>query len=87
MLREEGRWAFKKMMATYYLDMITRADRRKNVGKAIMEYIQKSIKAQEKSMAETLKDAQPAFEKLKKKVGQAFGTQWPNFYRPINALF
>lgn len=53
----------------------------------MLEFMQKYIKIQERSMIDWIKDTLQSFEKMRKKIGEAFGSRWIGFYKIIAALF
>lgn len=53
----------------------------------MLEFIKNYIKGLEKNMIDWIRGTLQSFEKMRKKIGQAFGNRWISFYKIIAAVF
>jgi hypothetical protein len=49
--------------------------------------MQKYLKSLDKSLINWIRDVLQSFEKMRKRIGEAFGSRWISFYKIIAAIF
>ena len=57
------------------------------MNKMMLEYVQKYLKGLEKNFIEWIRATLQSFEKMRKRIGEVFGSRWISFYKVIAAIF
>ena len=57
------------------------------MNKKMLEYVQKYLKGLEKNFIEWIRATLQSFEKMRKRIGEVFGSRWISFYKVIAAIF
>ena len=86
-LKDDGVFRFKRCLISYMFDMIALGDKRKKLGKKMVDYLKEYLRGLDKGMIEFIKETLNSFEKMRRKIGEAFGTRWISFYKITSTIF
>lgn len=53
----------------------------------MMNYIKQYIKGMQTELSDLIKDVIHSFEKMRRKIGETFGSRWISFYKIVASIF
>lgn len=74
-------------MFAYFNDISQRIEKRKKNARKVVDMLQKYVRGIEKNLIEWIKETLSSFDKMRKKIGESFGSRWIGFYKIIAAIF
>jgi hypothetical protein len=74
-------------MVAYLHEMTDRTEKRRRLSRKMLEFVKNYLKSLDKSFNEWIKDTLASFEKMRRKIGETFGTRWIAFYKIISLIF
>jgi uncharacterized membrane-anchored protein YjiN (DUF445 family) len=68
-LKEDGVFRYRRCMVSYWQQMIVRAERRRTLGRKMVDFVKQYLKSLDKNLTDMIKETLQSFEKMRRKIG------------------